>query len=203
MKIRLPLLGLIFAAHAALAQTAPSATPAGPPPNTPPRRPVVQTMTLTSPGWKDGGMIPAKYAQPGHDTSPALAWSNVPEGTQGFVLIVRDLDSITPAGADNFLHWMLWNIPKDTRSIPEAMREGGQLPDGLRQISGSGPYYRGPAAPASGPAHHYAFELYAVSAPVDVPALGQSPAQTKAAVESAMAGKILGKGVLTGLFKRG
>ncbi len=199
MKFRLAALSLIVAAQTALAQTTP---PANPPPNTPPRRPVVQTMTLVSSGWKDGAMIPAKYAQPGHDTSPGLTWSNVPDGTQSFVLIVRDLDSITPAGADTFLHWMVWNIGKDARALPEAMREG-PLPDGMRQISGSGPYYRGPAAPASGPAHHYAFELYAVSAAVDVPAVGQSPALTKAAVESAMAGKILGKGVVTGLFKRG
>lgn len=195
MKMRIALLGLLLAA-----QTAFAAEPVTPPP-APPRRPVVFNMTLTSPAWKDGGVIPAKYAQPGHDTSPALTWSNVPEGTQSFVLIVRDLDSITPAGADNFLHWMVWNIPKEARSLPEGMREG-PLPDGLRQISGSGPYYRGPAAPASGPAHHYAFEIYAVSAPVEVPAVGQSPALTKAAVESAMAGKILGKGVLVGLFKR-
>ena len=196
MKIRLVALGLILVAQCAFA-----AEPAGPPPNTPPHRPVVFDMTLTSTAWKDGGAIPAKYAQPGHDVSPALAWSNVPDGTQGFVLIVRDLDSITPAGADNFLHWMVWNIPKEARSLPEGVREG-PMTDGLRQISGSGPYYRGPAAPASGPAHHYAFEIYAVSGPVDVPAVGQSPALTKAAVESAMAGKILGKGVLVGLFKR-
>ncbi len=198
MKIRIALLGLGLSMQA-LAQPAP---PAAPPPNTPQRRPVVFNMKLTSPAWKDGGVIPAKYAQPGHDTSPALGWSDVPDGTQSFVLIVRDLDSITPAGADNFLHWMVWNIPKEARALQEGMREG-PLPDGLRQISGSGPYYRGPAAPASGPAHHYAFEIYAVSTSVDVPAVGQSPALTKAAVESAMAGKILGKGVLVGLFKRG
>lgn len=196
MKVRLVALGLTLAAQCAFA-----AEPASPPPNTPPRRPVVFNMTLTSTAWKDGGAIPAKYAQPGHDTSPALTWGNVPDGTQGFVLIVRDLDSITPAGADNFLHWMVWNIPKEVRALPEGLREG-PLAEGLRQISGSGPYYRGPAAPASGPAHHYAFEIYAVGAAVDVPAVGQSPALTKAAVESAMAGKILGKGVLVGLFKR-
>ncbi|MBX7200963.1 MAG: hypothetical protein K1X51_16445 [Rhodospirillaceae bacterium] len=59
------------------------------------------------------------------------------------------------------------------------------------------------AAPASVPAHHYAFEIYAVSARVEVPAAGQPPVATRAAVDAAMAGKTLGKGVLVGLFKRG
>ena len=199
MRFRLSLLGLVLCAHTALAQAPPA--PAAPPPNTPARRPVIQTMSLTSSAWKDGGAIPAKYAQPGHDTSPPLAWSNVPDGVASFVLMVRDLDGAAP-GTESFLHWMLWNIPKDSRALAEGIAQGSQLPDATRQISGSGPYYRGPAAPAAGPAHHYAFELYALSAPVDVPALGQSPPLTKAAVDSAMTGKVLGKGVLVGLFKR-
>ena len=53
---------------------------------------------------------------------------------------------------DDILHWMLWNIPASARSLAEAIPQGNQLPDGTRQISASGPYYRGPGAPASGPA---------------------------------------------------
>jgi phosphatidylethanolamine-binding protein (PEBP) family uncharacterized protein len=82
------------------------------------------------------------------------------------------------------------------------MPQGPQRPDGIRQISVSGPYYRGPGAAASGPAHHYAFELYALDGPVNVPAVGQSPADTRAAVLAAMAGRVRGKGVYVGLFKR-
>jgi phosphatidylethanolamine-binding protein (PEBP) family uncharacterized protein len=72
----------------------------------------------------------------------------------------------------------------------------------MRQISATGPNYRGPAAPASGPPHHYLFELYALDAPIDVPPVGASPAQTRAAVFAAMAGHVRGKGVYTGTFKR-
>ena len=81
-------------------------------------------------------------------------------------------------------------------------RRRSQLPDGTRQISASGPYYRGPGAPAAGPPHHYVFELYALDATLDVPAVGQSPPHTRAAVMAAMAGHIRGKAVYTGLFKR-
>jgi Raf kinase inhibitor-like YbhB/YbcL family protein len=159
-------------------------------------------MTLTSSAWPDGGTIPARYTQAGDQVSPPLAWSNVPETAASFVLIARDLDAAVGSGTDDMLHWMLWNIPGTTRSLAGAVPEGSQLPDGTRQISVSGPYYRGPGAPAGGPAHHYTFELYALDAMLDVPAVGQSPPLTRAAVLAAMAGHVRGKGVYVGLFKR-
>ena len=75
------------------------------------------------------------------------------------------------------------------------MTQGPQIADGTRQISASGPYYRGPAAPATGPAHHYALELFALDVMLDVPPVaGQMPATTRAAVVAAMAGHVRGKG---------
>jgi Raf kinase inhibitor-like YbhB/YbcL family protein len=167
--------------------------------NRPPRP---TAMTLTSSAWKDGGLIPERHSQPGHDVSPALAWDNVPEGTESFVLMVRDLNSVTNTGSDQFLHWMVWNIPKTSRALAEKQSQDAELSDGTRQISSSGPYYRGPAASVFGPAHHYVFELYALSATVDVPAVGLAPLAAQTAVQTAMAGKILGKGVFTGVFRR-
>jgi Raf kinase inhibitor-like YbhB/YbcL family protein len=164
------------------------------------RGPVV--MTLSSPAWPDGGTIPLKHAQPGGDVSPPLSWSNAPPNTASFVLIVHDLDAITGNGLDDVLHWMVWNIPATATSLPEAVPQGATLSGGARQISVTGPNYRGPAAPAAGPPHHYVFELYALDVMLDVPAVGASPAQTRAAVLAAMAGHVRGKGVYTGLFKR-
>ncbi len=183
----------------------PSPLPPAKPPQGPGgqnRRGPIQVLSLTTTAWSDGGTIPAKYTQAGAQVSPPLAWSNVPDGVQSFVLIARDTDAAIGNGTDAVLHWMLWNIPASARSLAEAIPQGNQLPDGTRQISASGPYYRGPGAPAAGPAHHYVFELYALDATIDVPAVGQSPPLTRAAVEQAMAGKIRAKGSLVGLFKR-
>lgn len=166
------------------------------------RPPRPAAMALTTNAWKDGGVIPDKHSQPGRDVSPALAWDNVPEGTESFVLMVRDLNSITNTGSDQFLHWLVWNIPKTAKGLTEKQGQEPELADGTRQISSSGPYYRGPAASVFGPPHHYVFELYALSAKVEVPAVGQAPLATQSAVQAAMAGKILGKGVLTGTFRR-
>ena len=162
----------------------------------------MQVMTLTTTAWADGGQIPAKYTQAGDQVSPPLSWSNVPDGVTSFVLIAHDVDAAAGNGTDDILHWMLWNIPATATGLAEGVPQGAQLADGTRQISASGPYYRGPGAPAGGPAHHYVFELFALDAPVDVPAVGAPPAQTRAAVSAAMAGHVRGKAALVGLFKR-
>ena len=158
-------------------------------------------MTLTTRAWTDGGMIPEKHAQKGRDVSPALAWSDVPDTTVSFVLIAHDLDLSVGNSGDDMLHWLLWNIPKDARALPEGVMGVSPLADGTRQMSYTGPYYRGPGAPATGPAHHYAFELYALDTMIDVQPTGQQPAVTRKAVVDAMAGHIRGKGVLVGLYK--
>jgi Raf kinase inhibitor-like YbhB/YbcL family protein len=166
-------------------------------------RGAIQVMTLTTTAFNDGAAIPVKNAQPGRDVSPALAWSGVPDSNvASFALIVHDVNAPIGNGTDDMLHWMVWNIPGSTRSLPEGIPHGPNLPDGARQISASGPYYRGPAAPSTGPAHHYVYELYALDAMLDVPAVGQSPPLTRAAIVAAMAGHIRGKAAMVGTFKR-
>jgi Raf kinase inhibitor-like YbhB/YbcL family protein len=161
----------------------------------------IQVMTLTASDWKDGGAIPAKHAQPGRDVSPALSWSAAPQGAASFALIVHDVDAPTPAGED-LLQWMIWNIPGSATSLPEGIPRGAERQDGSRQISATGPNYRGPAAPATGPMHHYLFELFALDTTLTVPAVGASPQATRAAVLAGMAGHVRGKATLVGMFKR-
>jgi Raf kinase inhibitor-like YbhB/YbcL family protein len=170
-------------------------------------RAAIQAMTLSTSAWIDAAQIPVKHAQPGHDVSPPLAWSDPPDGTASFVLIVHDLDAPIANGSDDVLHWLVWNIPAASRALPERVPQGPQLPDGTRQISATGPYYRGPAAPASGPVHHYVFELFALDTMIDVAPVGATQALSaapviRAAVVTAMAGHIRGKAVLIGLFRR-
>jgi len=166
-------------------------------------RGAVQVMTLTTTAFNDGGTIPTKYTQVGEEASPPLAWTGAPDSAASFVLIVHDPNAATGNGLDDVLHWMVWNIPGSARALPEAIPHGATLAGGnTRQISVSGPYFRGAAAPASGPPHHYLFELYALDTMLDVPAVGQSPAATRAAIVAAMAGHVRGKAVMVGVFRR-
>ena len=161
-----------------------------------------QVMTLTSSAWRDGGEIPIRYTQAGDEASPPLTWSRAPEGVASFVLMVHDPDAAVGNGTDDMLHWLVWNIPAAATGLPEKVPSAPQLPDGTRQISATGPNYRGPGAPASSPAHHYLFELFALDTTLDVPAVGASPPETRAAVVAAMAGHVRGKAVFVGLFHR-
>jgi hypothetical protein len=115
---------------------------------------------------------------------------------------MHDADAAVGPATDDMLHWMLWNVPATVTALHERAPSMAQLPDGTRQISATGPYYRGPGAQAAGPAHHYLFELYALDVMLDVPAVGASPTQTRAVVLSGMAGHVRGKAVYVGLFKR-
>jgi Raf kinase inhibitor-like YbhB/YbcL family protein len=98
-------------------------------------------------------------------------------------------------------HWVVWNIPATATGLPEGVPRGSQLADGSYQISVTGPVYRGPGAGATGPMHHYMFEVYALDTKLDVMP-GTDAFETRARVFSAMQGHVLGKAVYGGLFRR-
>ena len=161
----------------------------------------VAIMMLATTGWADGGLVPAKYAQAGEEFSPPLTWSDPPDGTQSFLLVVHDIDATNIDGTLDTLHWMVWNIPATARALPEHVPQGPELPDGSKQISVTGPYYRGPAAPATGPEHHYVFDLYALDTKLDVPSVSVPVAPTRAAIAAGIVGHVRGKASLVGRFK--
>jgi len=95
---------------------------------------------------------------------------------------------------DDQLHWLVWNIPGDGDRTPEGVPMGAQLQNGAYQISASGAVYRGPGAPATGPRHHYTFELIALDTKIDVQP-GTDAFETRTMIMKATQGHILGKAV--------
>jgi len=175
--------------------------------NPAPSQPRPPAMALTIAAWPDGGQIPAKFTQAGEQVSPELKWTNVPPGTQSFVVNMLDPDVSIQRGTETQPHWIVWNIPATATGLPEGVKAGAELPDGTRQISASGPNYRGPGAPATGPLHHYTFEVYALDAKLDVTASNAATPvaaalETRTNVMKAMQGHVLGKAVYVGLFRR-
>ena len=180
-----------------LAAQTPQAPPAARGPQNPP-------LVMTSAAWPDGGVIPDKFTQAAGPAavSPALQWSQVPPGTQSFVLLLHDPEPVLNKGSKmDITHWLIWNIPGTSTGLPEGVAQG-ELPDGSRQVSLRGNAYMGPGAPA-GPYHHYTFELYALDTKLDVPqGTAQQAAATRTAVVDAMDGHVLGKAVLVARFHR-
>lgn len=162
--------------------------------------PAVPGLTLTSPDFEDGGIIPAKFTQSVEKfVSPRLQWTHVPPNTVSFVLLTHDPDVALDKKTDDVLHWLAFNIPGTATGLPEAVPPDPTLPDGTIQAKNRGGVFgfRGPGAPAAGPYHHYTFELFALDTKLN---LGSDA--TRAEVLSAMEGHILGKGVLVGRFHK-
>lgn len=158
-------------------------------------------LTLTTTSFQDGGIIPDKYTQQVGDAavSPELSWSNVPAGTQSFVLRMHDPDVAIGGTSTDVLHWLVVNIPGTRTGLPQGVpanpvviEGGGTQLKGIRDIG-----YRGPGAPAAGPPHHYTFELFALDTMLELPVEA-----TLDDVYEAMEGHIVGKGVLVGRFIR-
>jgi len=162
--------------------------------------PAVPGLTLTSPAFEDGSIIPPKFTQSGDSfVSPQLKWTNVPPNTVSFVLIAHDPDVALDKKIGDVLHWMAFNIPGTATGLPEAVPSNAMMSDGTVQAKNrrGAVGYLGPGAPAVGPYHHYTFELFALDAKLS---LGADA--TRADVIAAMDGHILGKGVMVGRFHK-
>jgi Raf kinase inhibitor-like YbhB/YbcL family protein len=149
----------------------------------------METLTVTSRSFPSDGEIPVDYTCDGANRSPQLTWSAPPPGTQSFTVIVEDPDA--PSGT--FTHWIAYNISADTRALPEAVD-----PSTVGGVSGLNdfkrPGYGGPCPPQL-EAHHYAFRVFALNAP-----LGGGPELSRDAIDAAMSGHVLAAGALVGAF---
>ena len=156
-----------------------------------------QEATVTSPAFADGGDIPLNYTCEGQDVSPPLTWSGVPTGTKSLALIVDDPDAPDPARPRmTWVHWVLYDLPASSTALAEAV-DAAKLPPGtkpgLNDWKKLG--YGGPCPPSG--KHRYFHKLYALD--VQLPSLRRP---TKAALEAAMKGHILGEAHLMGTYQK-
>ena len=179
---------ILTVAAVALAQQAPQKAPPRP------------GLTLSSPAFEDGAIIPNKYTQADpNPVSPKLEWTNVPAGVVSFALIMHDPDTAPNKKAEDILHWMAFNIPGSATGLPEGVPATANLPDGTVQAKGFRGMvgFMGPGAGAAGPYHNYTLELYALDTKLD---LGLDA--TRADVLRAMDGHVVTKATLVGRFHR-
>lgn len=148
---------------------------------------------VTSPAFEDCDAIPARYTCDGLDVSPPLSWDSVPDGTQRLALIADDPDA--PGGT--FVHWVIYELPPDTRRLPEDVPNRQTLPSRAAQgVNGAGSIgYMGPCPPSG--THRYFFKVYALDTELDL-----RDGATKGDVLSAMEGHVLGEGRLMGAYRR-
>ena len=151
-------------------------------------------LPVFSPVFQEGDRIPTKYTCQGQDISPPLVWREPPAGTQTFALILDDPD----AAGGVFTHWILFNIPGNSRELPEALPTQAQLASGALQGKNHfGKIGYGSPYPPPGRTHRYQFTLYALDSLLDLKA-----GTSKKEVLDAMQGHVLAQGQLTGTYKR-
>jgi Raf kinase inhibitor-like YbhB/YbcL family protein len=149
---------------------------------------------IVSPAFSAGGTIPKKFTCDGPDDSPQLTWTDPPAKTQSFALIMDDTD----AQVGTWVHWVIYDLPANSRDLAEGVAKQEQLSSGARQgrndFGKTG--YGGPCPPPGKP-HRYFFKLYALDAK-----LGLKPGAKKSDVERAMQGHILAQTELMGRYGR-
>ena len=155
-------------------------------------------MQITSSAFANNASIPAKHTCEGPDLSPPLAWTGAPAGTIAFALIVDDPDAPDPdAPRMTWVHWVLYDLPASATGLPEAVA-AKDLPKGT--LEGTNDWKRtgwgGPCPPIG--RHRYFFKLYALDT-----LLGDLREPTKAQLEKAMEGHVLGKAEVVGTYRKG
>src|SRR5574340_436027 len=154
-------------------------------------------LMLHSPAFDHLASIPAAHTCEGADRSPPLQWSGVPPAARSLVLIVDDPDAPDPAAPQRtWVHWVLYNLPPSADGLPEGV-PAGSLPAGTLQ--GTNDWHRtgygGPCPPIG--AHRYFHKLYALDT-----VLTDLKQPTKAKLEEAMKGHIIGEAQLMGTYQK-
>lgn len=148
---------------------------------------------LTSPAFEHNSQMPAKYTCDSQNISPPLQWENIPDKTKTIALICDDPDA--PMGT--WVHWVLYNLPKEKRALEENYPDDETLEKGIRQgfndFGNIG--YGGPCPP--GGTHRYFFKIYALDC-----TFGITQIPDKKMIENLMTGHILATGQLIGKYTR-
>jgi Raf kinase inhibitor-like YbhB/YbcL family protein len=151
-------------------------------------------LQLKAPAFAAGGDIPALFTCDGQDRSPALQWNSPPKTSQSLAITMDDPDA--PAGT--WVHWVLYNLPPNTRDLPEGVPTQPELPSGARQ--GRNDFRRigyGGPCPPPGPAHRYFFRLYALDVKLSL-----SAGIDRRDLDRAMIGHILEQAEFMGRYRR-
>jgi hypothetical protein len=149
----------------------------------------VTALGLESPAFDDGERIPEEYGYAKANVNPPLEIDGVPDDAASLALIVDDPDAREPAGKV-WDHWVLWNVPPETTTIPE----GWNPEDATEGTNDFGEHGYGGPNPPDGE-HTYRFRLFALDAALE---LGSDTDAD--GLESAIEGHILARTRLEGTY---
>ena len=156
--------------------------------------------TLECLSYKDNEAIPTKYAHVsvvgGRNVSPGFHWSDPPIFTKSFVFTIVDPHPV----ANNWVHWIVINIPFNVRKLVDGASRSNSLPPGSKDIINSFNElgYGGPAPPRGSGSHPYVATLYALN--VESIKIGVSTSLKQ--LLNAIEGKVIAEASTTGTYER-
>jgi Raf kinase inhibitor-like YbhB/YbcL family protein len=148
-------------------------------------------LLVTSTAFTSGEQLSDMYTQNGENMSPPIRWSKGPQGTIAYVVMAEDSGVNR---AEPIVHWIIYDIPSTTTTLPAGLPPQATLENGAAQgknIRGQAGYV-GPKPPA-GQTHPYHFQVFALNGKLR---LDPANADRKAVLD-AMKGKVLASGDLT------
>jgi Raf kinase inhibitor-like YbhB/YbcL family protein len=165
-------------------------------PDAPPKE--AQMLTISSPAFEAGGMIPVEYAATavpgGENISLPYEWRGAPAATKSFALTIVDLNPV----AHSWVHWMVTGIPPDTTSLPRgASRRAMPLGSIEHPNTSGGRGYDGPDPPVGSGRHEYRATIYALDIAAPDP-----HARSLREFTDALDGHVLASASCSGFFGR-
>lgn len=155
-----------------------------------------ETIVVTSEAVDLEGRLDPVFTQGGDDVSPPLAWTMVPDA-RAYALVVEDPDA---PHEDPVVHWLFWNIEAGATALPQGIANAARpvTPQGAVQgRNGQGGFgWMGPKPPPGHGPHRYHFQLFALSAPLEM-----GPETTLPELVNALKGLALASGELVATFE--
>ncbi|MGK9169575.1 YbhB/YbcL family Raf kinase inhibitor-like protein [Inquilinus limosus] len=154
-------------------------------------------MRLWSEAFEDGQEIPVEFTRDGHNVSPPLRWSDLPDGTRELAIL---FEGVTPATREPWLHWLAYKIPAELDGLPAGFKHQHEPEEPLHLFHGrnslDGDGYQGPQG-TLGRTFRYRFRLLALDRPVEAP-----PGLDRKRFEKAIAGHVLDEAELHATYTR-
>jgi Raf kinase inhibitor-like YbhB/YbcL family protein len=160
----------------------------------------VSRMFVESSAYDEGTMIPPRFATRfvagGTGASVPLRWEDEPAATRSYAITMIDHHPV----ANDWLHWLVIDIPSGAHELPEGASRTGAMPAGALELGNTGGRagYGGPQPPAGSGPHDYEVTVFAL----DVPRLGVHADASLEDVRAAMQGHVLDQATLTGRFEQ-
>ena len=162
-----------------------------------------EVFTLTSSAVQDNGTLASKNACSdkartpncvGENISPPLSWSNPPDGTKSFALLLFDPEGRAPEGVS---HMVLYGIPAEVKGFSEGeLSKPSDKFVGGKSTMGLGVYF-GPGTPPNVDWHHYTWTIIATD--LDPKAL--QPGMTREELAAALKDHVKGSAGLVTRFR--